>query len=164
MTASISPQVRIVALVGLLAAAGLAVWTFALAHRRAAAPALPVAAAHPAPAPPAARPKPLLLRLDPSLPAPLLHALRYSRVVVAAIYLPGDARDRQALLAARQGARDARVGFAALVVAAERVAAAIAALAREKQIEKVVFNRNGFLYHGRVKAVADAAREAGLQF
>ena len=41
---------------------------------------------------------------------------------------------------------------------------AIAALAREKQIEKVVFNRNGFLYHGRVKALADAAREAGLQF
>jgi large subunit ribosomal protein L18 len=50
------------------------------------------------------------------------------------------------------------------VEAAKRVGAAIAALAREKQIEKVVFNRNGFLYHGRVKAVADAAREAGLQF
>jgi large subunit ribosomal protein L18 len=50
------------------------------------------------------------------------------------------------------------------VDAAKRVGAAIAALAREKQIEKVVFNRNGFLYHGRVKAVADAAREAGLQF
>ena len=40
----------------------------------------------------------------------------------------------------------------------------IAAAAREKQIEQVVFNRNGFLYHGRVKALADAAREAGLQF
>ena len=34
----------------------------------------------------------------------------------------------------------------------------------EKQIERVVFNRNGFLYHGRVKALADAAREAGLKF
>jgi large subunit ribosomal protein L18 len=40
----------------------------------------------------------------------------------------------------------------------------VAALAREKQIEEVVFNRNGFLYHGRVKALADAAREAGLKF
>jgi large subunit ribosomal protein L18 len=50
------------------------------------------------------------------------------------------------------------------VEAAKRVGAAIAQLAREKKIEKVVFNRNGFLYHGRVKAVADAAREAGLQF
>ncbi|MGI9577994.1 MAG: 50S ribosomal protein L18, partial [Microthrixaceae bacterium] len=41
---------------------------------------------------------------------------------------------------------------------------AIAEVAREKQIDEVVFNRNGFLYHGRVKALADAAREAGLQF
>ena len=48
--------------------------------------------------------------------------------------------------------------------AAKKVGAALAALAREKQIERVVFNRNGFLYHGRVKALAEAAREAGLQF
>ncbi len=48
--------------------------------------------------------------------------------------------------------------------AARRVGQAVAALAREKQIEQVVFNRNGFLYHGRVKALAEAAREAGLQF
>ncbi len=47
---------------------------------------------------------------------------------------------------------------------AKKVGTAIAAAAREKQIEKVVFNRNGFLYHGRVKALADAAREAGLSF
>jgi large subunit ribosomal protein L18 len=33
-----------------------------------------------------------------------------------------------------------------------------------RQIEKVVFDRNGFIYHGRVKAVADGAREGGLQF
>ena len=50
------------------------------------------------------------------------------------------------------------------VEAAKRVGKAVAALAREKQIEAVVFNRNGFLYHGRVKALAEAAREAGLQF
>ena len=50
------------------------------------------------------------------------------------------------------------------VEAAKRVGQAIAEAAREKQIEEVVFNRNGFLYHGRVKAVADAAREAGLRF
>ena len=49
------------------------------------------------------------------------------------------------------------------VEAAKRVGKAIADLAREKKIERVVFNRNGFLYHGRVKALADAAREAGLQ-
>jgi large subunit ribosomal protein L18 len=50
------------------------------------------------------------------------------------------------------------------VEAAKRVGAAIAKVAKEKQIDRVVFNRNGFLYHGRVKALADAAREAGLQF
>lgn len=50
------------------------------------------------------------------------------------------------------------------VEAAKRVGQAIAELARARNVEKVVFNRNGFLYHGRVKALADAAREAGLQF
>ena len=50
------------------------------------------------------------------------------------------------------------------VSAAKRVGQAIAEVARAKGIEKVVFNRNGFLYHGRVKALAEAAREAGLEF
>ena len=50
------------------------------------------------------------------------------------------------------------------VEAAKKVGTAIAAIAKEKSIEKVVFNRNGFLFHGRVKAVAEGAREAGLQF
>ena len=55
---------------------------------------------------------------------------------------------------------DAKTGN---VEAAKKVGAALAALAREHQIQQAVFNRNGFLYHGRVKALADAAREAGLQ-
>jgi large subunit ribosomal protein L18 len=50
------------------------------------------------------------------------------------------------------------------VEAAKRVGAAIAAAAKKHDIQEVVFNRNGFLYHGRVKALADAAREAGLKF
>ena len=50
------------------------------------------------------------------------------------------------------------------VEAAKKVGTAIAAVAREKQIEEVVFHRNGFQYHGRVKALAEAAREAGLRF
>ena len=50
------------------------------------------------------------------------------------------------------------------VEAAKKVGEAIAAAAKEKGISQVVFNRNGFLYHGRVKALADAAREAGLEF
>jgi large subunit ribosomal protein L18 len=50
------------------------------------------------------------------------------------------------------------------VEAAKLVGSAIAGLAKDNKIEQVVFNRNGYLYHGRVKALADAAREAGLKF
>jgi large subunit ribosomal protein L18 len=50
------------------------------------------------------------------------------------------------------------------VAQAQVVGKAIARLAQEKNISTVVFDRNGFLYHGRVKAVADGAREGGLQF
>jgi large subunit ribosomal protein L18 len=46
----------------------------------------------------------------------------------------------------------------------ELVGREIARLAREKSISSVVFDRNGYLYHGRIKAVADGAREAGLDF
>jgi len=50
------------------------------------------------------------------------------------------------------------------VAAAKAVGTAIAKKALEKDIKQVVFDRNGFIYHGRVKALADAAREAGLEF
>jgi large subunit ribosomal protein L18 len=48
--------------------------------------------------------------------------------------------------------------------AATTIGKLIAGRAKEKGILKVVFDRNGFLYHGRVKAVSDGAREAGLNF
>jgi len=47
---------------------------------------------------------------------------------------------------------------------ARRIGQAVAQRAKEKRIETVVFDRNGFLYHGRVRAVAEGAREAGLKF
>jgi large subunit ribosomal protein L18 len=47
---------------------------------------------------------------------------------------------------------------------AEAVGKLIAERAQEKGVEKVVFDRNGFIYHGRIAAVADGAREAGLKF
>lgn len=47
---------------------------------------------------------------------------------------------------------------------AQDVGKTIAELASKKKITEVVFDRNGFLYHGRVKALADAAREAWLKF
>jgi large subunit ribosomal protein L18 len=50
------------------------------------------------------------------------------------------------------------------VKGAEAVGKAIAERLKSKGITKVVFDRNGFLYHGRIKAVAEAARLAGLEF
>ncbi len=50
------------------------------------------------------------------------------------------------------------------VAAAKEVGKTLAQRAKEKGIKRVVFDRGGYLYHGRVKALADAAREAGLEF
>jgi large subunit ribosomal protein L18 len=50
------------------------------------------------------------------------------------------------------------------VEAAKKVGAQIAKVALEREIREVTFNRNGFVYAGRIKALADAAREAGLRF
>jgi large subunit ribosomal protein L18 len=50
------------------------------------------------------------------------------------------------------------------VAGAKAVGTSIAQRLMDKGVKRVVFDRNGFLYHGRVKAVADAAREAGLEF
>ncbi len=50
------------------------------------------------------------------------------------------------------------------VTTANMVGKIIGRRAMEKGVERVVFDRNGFLYHGRVKAVSEGAREAGLEF
>ena len=50
------------------------------------------------------------------------------------------------------------------VGAAKKVGALIAKICKSKKIDRVVFDRNGYMYHGRVSALAQAAREAGLEF
>ena len=50
------------------------------------------------------------------------------------------------------------------VASAKTIGKLIAERAQEKGVKKVVFDRGGYLYHGRIKALADAAREAGLEF
>lgn len=70
------------------------------------------------------------------------------------------------LVAASTVSKDVAEGqnHAGNVEAAKAVGTAIAQKALEQNIKQVVFDRNGFLYHGRIKALADAAREAGLAF
>ena len=62
-----------------------------------------------------------------------------------------------------EGKKDSRT-TGGNVASAKTVGKKIAELAKQKGITKVVFDRGGYIYHGRIKAVADAAREAGLQF
>ena len=60
--------------------------------------------------------------------------------------------------------KKAGIGSGGNVAGAKQVGKLLAQRAQEKGIKKVVFDRGGYLYHGRVKALADAAREAGLEF
>jgi len=61
-------------------------------------------------------------------------------------------------------ANDIKIKAKGKIESAKELGKAIAKLAIEKKIEKVVFDRGGFQYHGRVKAVAEGAREGGLKF
>lgn len=76
--------------------------------------------------------------------------------------------DTQGVTVASASTRDKSVvdglAYTGNVEAAKAVGEKIARNAQEKGIRNVVFDRNGFVYHGRVKTVADAAREAGLDF
>jgi len=76
--------------------------------------------------------------------------------------------DTQGVTVASASTRDKSVvdglAYTGNVEAAKAVGEKIAQNAQEKGIRNVVFDRNGFVYHGRVKTVADAAREAGLDF
>ena len=68
------------------------------------------------------------------------------------------------LAAASTVEADLRGGRTGNIDAATRVGKLVAERAKAAGVTKVVFDRGGFLYHGRVAAVADAAREAGLEF
>ena len=92
-----------------------------------------------------------------------LTVYRSSRHIYAQIVDPETGKTLTTVSTRTQGVVNAD-GYTGNIEAAKKVGAAIAAAAQEKSIQKVVFNRNGFLYHGRVKALAEAAREAGLQF
>lgn len=73
-----------------------------------------------------------------------------------------DDEQGQTLVSASTTEKDLRATTGGNVEAAQRVGRAVAERALSKGIERVVFDRGGYVYHGRVKALTDAAREAGL--
>jgi len=75
-----------------------------------------------------------------------------------------DDREGHTLAAASSGEKNASVASGGNLAGAKQVGKLIAERAKSKGIGKVVFDRGGYLYHGRIKALADAAREAGLEF
>jgi large subunit ribosomal protein L18 len=93
---------------------------------------------------------------------PRLAVFRSNKHIAAQVI---DDRAGRTLVAASTLERDVRSGGGTSNTdAATRVGQLVAERARAAGIERVVFDRGGFLYHGRVAAVADAAREAGLEF
>ena len=75
-----------------------------------------------------------------------------------------DDRAGHTLAAAGSTEKDAGLKTGGNVDSAKAIGRLVAERAKAKGITKVVFDRGGYLYHGRVKALADAAREAGLEF
>jgi large subunit ribosomal protein L18 len=91
---------------------------------------------------------------------PRLAVFRSNRHITAQVI---DDVAGRTLVAASTVEADLRSGATANVEAAARVGTLVAERARAAGISKVVFDRGGFQYHGRVAAVADAARKAGLE-
>lgn len=71
-----------------------------------------------------------------------------------------DSEGKTLATASTLATKDKRKG----VEGAKQVGLALAKICKEKNISKVIFDRNGFLFHGQVKALADGAREGGLEF
>lgn len=90
---------------------------------------------------------------------PRLAVFRSNKAIYAQIV---DDAEGRTLVAARSAEVDAR-GLDKTAVA-KKVGELVASRAKERGIAKVVFDRSGYLYHGRVKALAEGAREGGLEF
>lgn len=75
-----------------------------------------------------------------------------------------DDRQGRTIVSASSAQKSSSVGDGGNVAGAKAIGKLVAERAIAQGIKKVVFDRGGFLYHGRIKALADAAREAGLEF
>ncbi len=94
---------------------------------------------------------------------PRLSVFRSSRHIYAQLIDDTAGRTLLAASTVEASVRE-QSGFKDKTAAAVYIGKVVAERALEKGIDKVVFDRNGFLYHGRIKALSDGAREAGLKF
>jgi len=101
-------------------------------------------------------------RLQGTAERPRLNVYRSLNHIYAQVIDDSTGKTLAAASTAQGGKGSKRTG--GNVASAKEVGKTIAQRAREKGVKKVVFDRGGYLYHGRIKALADAAREAGLEF
>jgi large subunit ribosomal protein L18 len=101
------------------------------------------------------------LKLKGNQERPRLAVFRSLKHIYAQVI---DDRQGTTLAAASSGEKNSSVASGGNLAGAKQVGKLIAERAKTKGISKVVFDRGGYLYHGRIKALADAAREAGLEF
>jgi large subunit ribosomal protein L18 len=92
---------------------------------------------------------------------PRLSVHRSGRHIYAQIIVDGEGRT---VAAASTLEKEARAKTGATVASAQEVGKRLAERAKAAGVTRVVFDRGGFIFHGRVKALADAAREGGLEF
>jgi len=92
---------------------------------------------------------------------PRLSVHRSGRHIYAQIIIDAEGRT---VAAASTLEKEGRAKTGATVASAQEVGRKIAERAKAAGVSRVVFDRGGFLFHGRVKALADAAREGGLEF
>ncbi len=102
-------------------------------------------------------------KIDGSLERPRLCVFRSVRHIYAQIIDDSQGRTLAAASTLSKEIRE-KIGSLKKTEAAREVGKLLAQRAKEKGISRVVFDRNGFLYHGRVKSVAESCREAGLVF
>ncbi|UCD84938.1 MAG: 50S ribosomal protein L18 [Deltaproteobacteria bacterium] len=102
-------------------------------------------------------------KFNPYRQRPRLNVFRSSRHIYAQII---DDMKGETLVQASSLVKDLRSGLktGGNIAAAEKVGELIARKALDKGIKEVVFDRSGYLYHGRVKTLAQAARQGGLKF
>jgi large subunit ribosomal protein L18 len=100
-------------------------------------------------------------KVSGSAERPRLAVFRSNKHIVAQVI---DDRSGRTLAAASSVEKDLRGGATGNKTTAASVGRLVAERAKAAGVSKVVFDRGGFLYHGRVAAVADAARDAGLEF